>query len=220
MPSDDTHPCNQAQSDFPTSISAYGDSSQESHWFPMRIAYDKDAMKIGHELQEHGIEFFLPTEDVVEPHAEGHSINQRPKIADLIFLHATKTKITDLKHGSTLCRYLRFITYIPHAAQRTHMTPMQRSSANRIVIIPDDEMQQFIHTITLLKDEITLIPYSETFNHIGHKIRILQGPLAGTIGTLRRIKNNKHVHIDCGGLLTVELGYVPKEMYELLVTTE
>lgn len=216
MPDENELISNQTQSHCSSSIHAYGGLDQEPHWFPMRIAYDKDVMKIAHELQDKEIEYFLPTDEVVEPHTEGHVISQKPKIADLIFVHATKTKLTELKHDSSSCRFLRFITFIPRADQRHHMTPMERSAANLIVIVPDSEMQQFINAITLLHDEISLIPYSETFSHIGRKIRILQGPLAGTIGTLRRIKNNKHIHIDCGGLLTVELGYVPKAMYELL----
>lgn len=215
MPGINIHMCNHTHTDKLSSIHA-ADTEQERHWFPMRVAYDKDVLKISHELKKLEIDFFLPADDEILPHAEGYNIRKKPIIMDLIFVHATKTELTDLKHRSSLCRYLRFITYIPYSDQKRNMTPMERSSANRIVIIPDVEMQAFIHAVTLLNENVTLIPYSETFNHIGRKIRILQGPLAGTIGTLRRIKNNKHVHIDCGGLLTAELGYVPREMYELI----
>lgn len=216
MPDETELISNQTQSHNSSSIHAYGGSDQEPHWFPMRVAYNKDVMEIGYALEIQEIEYFLPKDIVVEPHAEGPKYKFRPKIADLIFVHTTKTRLTELKHNGSPCRYLRFITFIPHSDQRLHMTPMERSAANRIVIIPDDTMSIFMKIVDYYANQIELIPYSETFNHIGRKIRILQGPLAGTIGTLRRIKNNKHVHIDCGGILTVQLGYVPKEMYELV----
>lgn len=197
-------------------INVYGNEEKELHWFPMRIAYDKDVLKIGEILKERRIEFFLPTDEEVEPHPEGHRIILKPKIKDLVFIRSSKAELTELKHTRTLCRYLRFITYVPHEQLRSQMSPMERSTVNRILVIRENEMSDFIKAVTLISEKAKLIPYSETFNHIGRKIRILQGPLAGTIGTLRRIKNNKHVHIDCGGIVTVELGYVPKEMYEMV----
>lgn len=198
------------------SIPAYGNSEQESHWFPMRIAYDQDIMKMIKVLGDQRIEYYLPMNDEIVPHHEGHEVTSRPMINDLIFIHTTKAELTHVKHTRTLCRYLRFITFIPHEEIKKQMTPLERSAANRIVVIPDEEMTNFMKAVDENANHVVLIPYSETFNHIGRKIRILQGPLAGIIGTLRRIKNNKHVHIDCGGIVTVELGYMPRDLYEII----
>ncbi|MBR3027918.1 MAG: hypothetical protein IKH58_07250 [Bacteroidales bacterium] len=182
----------------------------------MRVAYDKDVLTICLALNEQKIEYFLPTDDAVVVNGESTTVVKKPKLKDLIFVHSSKSHLTELKHKNTKCRYLRFITYIPHSEIRNGMTLMERSASNRIIIIPDAEMEQFIKVVSNDKINITLIPYSETFNHIGRKIRILQGPLEDCVGTLRRIKNNKHVHFDCGGIVTVQLGYMRKEMYELL----
>lgn len=198
------------------SIPAYGKSEQELHWFPMRVAYDQDIMKIRKALGEQNLESYLPTEDEIVPCHDGHKVITKPKVKDLIFVHSTKSELTQVKHTRTLCRYLRFITFIPHDELKKQMTLLERSAANRIIVIPDEEMYGFIKAVDENANHVELIPYSETFNHIGRKIRILQGPLAGTIGTLRRIKNNKHVHIDCGGIVTVELGYMPKGKYEIV----
>lgn len=198
-------------------IFACSSSSDDTHWFPLRIAYDKDVFKIGESLEAQAIEHFIPADDTLTMNGDSAKVVKTPKLKDLIFIHSTKNRLTELKHENSICRYLRFITFIPHSERKKGMTPMELNASNRIVIIPDAEMDQFIKVVSEESAKITLIPYSDTFNHIGRKIRILQGPLAGCVGTLRRIKNNKHVHIDCGGIVTAQLEYMPKELYELVL---
>jgi len=196
-------------------ISAIGEDSQKDHWFPLRVAYDQ-INKVHDELNKQNIVFFLPTECKIINNEEGIRTEQTPTFCDLIFVKSTKEKLTTLKHNGTFCRYLRFITFIPKSELHSNMTTLERRLANRIIIIPDIEMQNFMTVFAKEHNSIKLIQYSEAFKHMGRKIRILQGPLAGCVGTLRRIKNNKRVHVDCGGLLTAELGYMPKEQYELI----
>ena len=201
-----------------TSIPVHGSDDQVAHWFPMRVAYGK-ILRVDKELELLGIEYFLPANDKVEAEPDETTdvkVVKSPIISNLIFLHSSKKAISELKHSSAPCRYLRFITYIPKSQLRPNMTSLEKSNVNRILTIPDAEMTQFIHVMTQMINHVTLIPYSDVFKYIGHKIRILQGPLAGCIGTLRRIQKNKHVHVDCGGILTAELGYMPRMMYELL----
>ena len=93
---------------------------------------------------------------------------------------------------------------------------MEKDAVRRIVVVPDAEMSQFFQAIKQTTNHVTLIPYSDVFKYIGHKIRILEGPLAGYIGTLRRFKKNKNVCIDCGGFLTAKLGYMRKDKYEII----
>lgn len=198
------------------SIPAYGCLDQEAHWFPMRVSYGR-SVKVAQELEKLKIEYFLPVKEQVKTNIENYSIVCSPIIHNLIFVRSTKAELTDLKHRPNCpCRHLRFMTYIPRNAQHNEMTMQEQRFANRIIIVPGEEMQLFIKTVSLLCDQVSLISYSETFNHIGRKIRIIQGPLAGCIGTLRRIKNNKYVHIDCGGIVTAQIRYLPKAMYELI----
>lgn len=201
------------------SIPANGNKDAAVHWFPMRVSYGR-SLVVYQELEKLDVECFLPVSENMATDKDGFEQKVSPLVSNLLFVHATKVLVTELKQRTdSPCRFLRFITYIPHSAQHNGMTAMEQSAANRIIIVPDQEMQQFVNAVTMLCHRITLIPYSETFNHIGRKIRILQGPLAGSVGTLRRIKNNKYVHIDCGGILTAQLQYMPKEMYELIETT-
>lgn len=208
---------NSSPSENSTSIPAYGNSDKESHWFPMRLNEGQDILKIRKELNKLKVKYFLPTRaEIVPCKTGGYKKSRVPMLNDLIFVYTTKAHLTELKHSNSTCHHLRFVTFIPIEDNKANMTPMERSAVNRIVIIPKKDFKEFIKVVKDNDQKVTLIPYSEAFNNIGRKIRILQGPLAGTIGTLRRIKNNKHVHFDFGGIVTAELGYVPKEMYELI----
>lgn len=215
MPESNTHSSEVKNSNRCSSIPSHGGCDQEMHWFPMRVAYNH-IKKVARDLQSEGIEYYMPGTKKVEPNVEGYKIIETPLMKDMIFVHSTKEKLIEQKHSGSYVRYLRFITFINHSDLHNDMTPKEVNDVTRITVIPDSDMDIFQMFINNNLDSVTLIPYSETFNHIGRKIRILEGPLAGMICTLRRIKNNKQVHLDCGGFITAQLKYMPKTMYELI----
>lgn len=198
-----------------SSIPTHGDEDQVVHWFPMRVVYDK-VLLVNRTLDELGVEHYIALEEKIDISSGKPRVVSIPIIDDLIFVRSTKKHITELKHGSAHCQHLRFITVIPRSELRNGMTEMEKDAVRRIVVVPDAEMSQFFQAINQTTNHVTLIPYNDVLKYIGHKIRILEGPLAGYIGTLRRLKNNKRVCIDCGGFLTANLGYMPKDKYEIL----
>ena len=198
-----------------TSIPTHGDEDQVVHWFPMRVVYDK-VLLVNRTLEELGVEHYLALEEKIDTSSGKPKVIKKPIIDDLIFVRSTKKHITELKHGFAHCQHLRFITFILRSELHNGMTEMEKDAVSRIVVVPDAEMSQFLQAINQTTNHVTLIPYSDVINYIGHKIRILQGPLAGCVGTLRRYKKNKHVHIDCCGFLSARLGYMRKDKYEIL----
>ena len=140
-------------------------------------------------------------------------------MADLIFIYSSKDKIEQLKAANQYCHSLCFITEIPHSELKIGMTELERRQVNRIIIVDDLSMKRFLDNVNKIRNKITLLQYSETFSHIGKRIRIIDGPLAGTEGVLRRVKGNKHVHLDLGNLLTAQIDYVPGYMYELVTSS-
>ena len=198
-----------------SSIPTHGDEDQVVHWFPMRVVYDK-VLLVNRTLDELGVEHYIALEEKIDISSGKPRVVSIPIIDDLIFVRSTKKHITELKHGFAHCQHLRFITVIPRSELRNGMTEMEKDAVRRIVVVPDAEMSQFFQAINQTTNHVTLIPYNDVLKYIGHKIRILEGPLAGYIGTLRRLKNNKRVCIDCGGFLTANLGYMPKDKYEIL----
>ena len=194
-------------------IPAYG-ANNDLHWFPMKVALSR-VLSIGNVLNQENIKFFIPTNEDVIPSIGGHKIVQIP-MADLIFIYSSKDKIEHLKATNHYCHSLCFITEIPHSEIKIGMTELEKRQVNRIILVDDQSMTKFLDNINKIRNKVTLLQYSETFSHIGKRIRIIDGPLAGTEGILRRVKGNKHVHLDLGNLLTAQIDYVPGNMYELV----
>lgn len=198
-------------------IPAYG-ANNEIHWFPMKIAKSRIA-PLQEVLEKESIEYFAPTNEEVVPRPNGHKMVQIPMV-DLIFIHSSKDKIEQLKQSNNVCHSLCFTTEIPYSEIKRGMTELGKRKVNRIIIVDDQSMARFLDNINKIRNKVTLLQYSETFSHIGKRIRIIDGPLAGIEGVLRRVKGNKHVHLDLGNLLTAQIDYVPGYMYELMDNSE
>lgn len=196
-----------------TYIPAYG-TNTDKYWFPMRIAKSR-ALLVCEILDEEKIEYFLPTNDKILSKKETHQVVVVP-MADLIFIHSSKDKIEQLKVSNKYCHSLCFTTEIPHSEIKVGMTELERRQVNRIIIVDDQTMTKFLENIARIRNKVTLLQYSETFSHIGKRIRFIDGPLVGTEGVLRRVKGNKHIHLDLDNLLTAQIDYVPGHMYELV----
>lgn len=194
-------------------IPSYG-ANNELHWFPMKISVSK-AFSVGKVLDEENIKHFIPTNEEVIPNIDCHKIVQIP-MADLIFIHSSKDKIEYLKTTNQYCHSICFITEIPHSEIKIGMTELEKRQVNRIIIVDDQTMTKFLENINKIRNKVTLHQYSETFSHIGKCVRITDGPLAGTEGILRRVKGNKHIHLDLDNFLTAQIDYVPGHMYELV----
>lgn len=194
-------------------IPAYG-TNNVMHWFPMKVAISR-IQSVSKVLDEEGIEHFIPSNEEVLPNTDGHRIIQVP-MADIIFIYSSKDKIEQLKATNQYCHSLCFITEIPHSEIKVGMTELEKRQVNRIIIVDDLSMTRFLDNINKIRNKVTLLQYSETFSNIGKRIRIIDGPLAGIEGVLRRVKGNKHVHLDLGNLLTAQIDYVPGHMYELV----
>lgn len=195
-----------------TYIPAYG-TNTDKYWFPMKIAKSR-ALLVCEILDEEKIDYFLPTNDEILSKKETHQVIAVP-MADLIFIHSSKDKIEQLKVSNKYCYSLCFTTEIPHSEIKVGMTELEKRQVNRIIIVDDQTMSKFLENIAKIRNKVTLLQDSETFSHIGKRIRLIDGPLAGTEGVLRRVKGNKHIHLDLDNLLTAQIDYVPGHMYEL-----
>lgn len=196
-----------------TYIPTYG-SNVDKYWFTIKIAKSR-ALLVCEILDEEKIYYFLPTNDEILSKKETHQVVAVP-MADLIFIHSSKDKIEQLKVSNKYCHSLCFTTEIPHNEIKVEMTELEKRQVNHIIIVDDQTMTKFLENTNKIRNKVTLLQYSETFSHIGKRIRINDGPLAGTEGVLRRVKGNKHIHLDLDNLLTAHIDYVPRHIYELL----
>ena len=138
----------------------------ERYWFPMLAAYSREQV-IKEELDRLGIENFLLGFD------------------HLIFVHASRSQISELKQANKCLEPLRYMV-IRHDVQ-----------SSTVVTVPDHPMQQFIQAMSVEDPagQRTYLTYSEFLGREGQRVRFLRGPFQGIEGTVKRIRNNRHLVI-------------------------
>ncbi len=177
-------------------------------WYPMRVAYDKSdrVLKIHDYLDQKGIENFLPMKIVHE--REDFNVMSRlvPAIPGLIFIHDTRVAITALKRQPAFSA-MRYWTdaVAPEDAE------------DRILTVPDRQMENFIRTVTANTDKVNYLEYNaDFFSKPGQAVRITDGEFAGCTGIIRRIKKRRCVVVEVCGICAVAITFVPSDWLELL----
>ena len=177
-------------------------------WYPMRVAYDKSdrVLQIHKHLDQNGIENFLPMKIVHD--REDFNVESRlvPAIPGLIFIHDTRVVITDLKRQPAFSA-MRYWTdaVAPEGAE------------DRILIVPDRQMENFIRTVTANTDKVNYLEYNAAFfSKPGQAVRITDGEFAGCTGIIRRIKKRRCVVVEVNGICAVAITFVPSDWLELI----
>ena len=177
-------------------------------WYPMRVAYDKSdrVLQIHKHLNQKSIENFLPMKIVHD--REDFNVESRlvPAIPGLIFIHDTRVVITDLKHQPAFSA-MRYWTdaVAPEDAE------------DRILTVPDRQMENFIRTVTANTDKVNYLEYNAAFfSKPGQAVRITDGELAGCTGIIRRIKKRRCVVVEVNGICAVAITFVPSDWLELI----
>ena len=171
-------------------------------WFAMSATFRRE-LKAKSILSESGIECFIPMKYTPVTKRDGRKVKELiPAVHNLIFVHARKEDIQDIKQNIP---YLQWLT-----------RPVD--GRNTPIIVPDNEMEQFIkvtqdsneHLIYLRPDEIDLKK--------GTRIRILGGPFNGIEGTFLKIQGHRsrRVVVMIQGLIGVAMAEVTPDLIEVL----
>lgn len=177
-------------------------------WYPMRVAYDRGdrVLSIRDALKARGIEHFLPmhweyTKDDLDARKK-----LTPAINGLIFIHASRSFITELKRqpGFEPLRYWMDLTKGPDAE-------------DRILTVPDAQMQNFMRVASTEGENLVYLQYNEQFlDKPGKRVRITQGDFEGCTGTIRRIKKRQCVVVQIDHVAALALAFVPPTWLEEL----
>lgn len=175
-------------------------------WYPMRVAYDKGdrVLQIHDALDQKGIENFLPMKAVYN--RDNFDVETRfiPAIPGLIFIHAPRVVITDLKQQSAFVA-MRYWT--------DAIAP--ENAEDRVLTVPDHQMENFIRVVTTKSDKISYLNYNAAFlNKPGQQVRITEGEFAGCTGVIKRIKKSKCVVVEVRGICAVAIAFVPSAWLE------
>jgi transcription antitermination factor NusG len=129
-----------------------------------------------------------------------------PAIPGLIFIHDTRVVISDLKRQSAF------------SAMRYWTDAVASEDAeDRILTVPDRQMENFIRVVTKNTDKVNYLEYNTAFfSKPGQAVRITDGEFAGCTGIIRRIKKRRCVVVEVNGICAVAITFVPSDWLELI----
>lgn len=171
-----------------------------TYWFPMRVTYGRQK-KVKEFLEREQVECFLPM--MKETVMEGNKIRHRkvPAISNLLFVHDTMNRITALKQTKAIAAPLRYMTRRPVG---------NPDAPQEIVVVPDDQMQNFMRVIAGPDEEYTYLTPEQLLGKENGKVLITSGPFEGVEGIIKRVHGNKHVVVELEGLGGIVINFVPK----------
>lgn len=78
-----------------------------------------------------------------------------------------------------------------------------------IIRVPDRQMEDFMRVASIDDDRVMFLDYNDFVAGPGRRVKVTEGFFAGVEGTVKRIKNNRHVVVQIEGVAAVAIAYVP-----------
>ena len=166
-------------------------------WFPMRVTYQRE-MKVKAELDRLEIENFIPMKyKVVNADTDNPCRELVPAINNLIFVHSTKERISELKASNEVLEPLRYM--IDQTALEPHT----------IMTVPDKQMENFMRVASVTDDSVMFLDETTIVGKEGKRVQIMGGAFEGVTGVIRRVKRCKRVVVELEGIASVAIAFVP-----------
>lgn len=178
-------------------------------WYPMRVTYSRE-LKVKQHLDELGITNFIPLHyEVVEKKGERER-KLVPAIHNLIFVHAEKDFLIDLKNTDPLIEPLRFVV---------RKSVLDKDAESLIITVSDKDMENFMRVAAVKDESVIFLTDCEGLKGKGVKVKVIKGPFAGVTGKVVRIHGNKHVVVMLEDLAAVAVTYIPMENLIKIITS-
>lgn len=170
-------------------------------WFVMN-AY-KSEMKAEEALSEEaGLTYFIPKRYVARKYRGRMKRVLVPVIPNLVFVRARYEELEQFKQKHPFLRY---------ATRRI-------DGANRIMKVPDEQMDNFIKAASHYEEEITYYNPDEIALEKGTRVRVIGGPFDGVEGVLLKVKGkrSKRVVIAIKDVAAISVAEISPELLQIL----
>ena len=84
------------------------------------------------------------------------------------------------------------------------------------IVIPDKQMEDFIRICTASNKEVLYLSNPSEKLRNGAKVRVVNGPFTGVVGTVVRIKKSRRIMVEIPGIIAAASAYVPEDDLELV----
>ena len=165
-----------------------------ARWFVMR-AYKSEKRAEEKLKGKDGLEYFIPKCYAVRVYHGVKSKRLVPVIPNLVFVHASRTQITEFKKRYN---FLQFVMW-------------EKSTGLEYLVVPDDQMESFIKVSSQYGENISYYNPDELDLRKGCRVRIHGGKLNGVTGVFKmcirdramRIARERALRIFIPGVLQV-----------------
>lgn len=165
-------------------------------WYAMRVTYGRE-LKIQAALNGKFETFIPKCYKTVERFGKRH-YELTSCISNLLFVYGTKNQIEEERQKHIEIR----------DEKKNHLLSFINNHENKMVTVPNKQMEDFIRVSELPEYQIMPIDIREGEKLVGQKVRITSGILTGVEGIIKRIGGNKKVIVTIDGLCATALKFV------------
>lgn len=153
---------------------------ESAKWFAMSAPY-RNEMKAARMLDELHAEYFIPMHYVLVQRGACKRRQLVPAVSNLLFVHATETRMTYLKGKVPVMQY---------KVLKGH-TADGKAEKNEKIVIRDEEMDAFIKVCKEELERLQFLRPEEVNLEKGTKVRVIGGPFDGIEGTFVKVKGSR-----------------------------
>lgn len=185
----------------------------KKQWFVLRATYGRTEKALGY-LQAKNVKTYLPMHYVVKIVNGNRKLIKEPLLPNIIFAYMTREKTHEFVKKPALTA-----SWIKYYTDKTKPVEPE-TGKNPPVIIPDNEMTNFIKLTSVNSEHIMVLPPKRCHFKKDDLVRIIEGPFTGVVGRVGRAAGQQRVFVVLEGLCNVATAYIPNDFISPLDVTQ
>ncbi len=183
----------------------------KKQWFVLRATYGRTEKALGY-FQAKNVETYLPMHYVVKIVNGNRKLIKEPLLPNIIFAYMTREKTYEFVKKPALTA-----SWIKYYTDKTKPVEPE-TGKNPPVIIPDNEMTNFIKLTSVNSEHIMVLPPKRCHFKKDDLVRIIEGPFTGVVGRVGRAAGQQRVFVVLEGLCNVATAYIPNDFIQSIDT--
>ena len=182
---------------------------KEVHWFPLRIRNSSlsrlEMLKDRLDREEDVLETYIPYAFVK---VNAQKMDFTPSLLNYIFVRISLEKLRKIKDDKSHYEPLRFI-----------MHPVYDEDYNKgteVLYVSDKRMDDFVRVTSEANEKVIFLDNLDYACRPSQEVQITDGPFAGVIGHIKRIRGNRCVVIFIGRELAAAVTDLPRRFLRYL----
>lgn len=183
----------------------------KKQWFVLRVTYGRTEKALGY-FQAKNVETYLPMHYVVKIVNGNRKLIKEPLLPNIIFAYMTREKTHEFVKKPALTA-----SWIKYYTDKTKPVEPE-TGKNPPVIIPDNEMINFIKLTSVNSEHIMVLPPKRCHFKKDDLVRIIEGPFTGVVGRVGRAAGQQRVFVVLDGVCNVATAYIPTDFIQSIDT--